>query len=132
MSAMGHPDRNIRAFAVRTLGSSPELTLKGATAISERLHDPVVEVRVAAAAALGDAGAIARPLLPGLLRENKENSEGQAREAIGQAISRINAAPSRSRFGTWLLSIAILAAIAAGLGFWYRSMPTAVAPVPER
>jgi HEAT repeat protein len=132
ISAIGHPDRNIRAFAVRALGASPGVTLKGATAISDRLNDPVVDVRVAAAFALGDAGAVAKPLLPVLLREKKENTEGLAREAAEQAIRKINAAESPSNWLTWLLSIVLLIIVAAGLGYWYRSIPAVMAPVPDR
>jgi eukaryotic-like serine/threonine-protein kinase len=132
ISAVGHPDRNIRAFAVRALGSSPGVTLKGATAISDRLNDPVVDVRVNAALALGDAGAVAKPLLPVLLREKKENTEGLAREAAEQAIRKINDAESPSNWLTWLMAIVLLIVVAAGLGIWYRSIPAVMDPSPDR
>ncbi|MBX3444794.1 MAG: protein kinase [Planctomyces sp.] len=125
-------DTSVRVHALRTLGTAPHLTKVGVEAITDSLNDPAQEVRIAAAIALGDAGAVARPKLPTLIKMQKEHSDGAVRSAVNESIKRINDAPARTRFNTWFLSVLLMLGTAVGLGWWYRMATPIVAPQPAK
>src|SRR5262245_27463139 len=61
-----HADPDMRAWAARDLGRFPDKDAATVTALTEALKDPSDGVRLAAAYALADVGAMAAPALPAL------------------------------------------------------------------
>jgi len=133
IAGLGNPDPDIRIFSARTLGKYPHISDAGVNALSNKLTDALPEVRVAAAAALGDAGSASRPLVPMLIRMRKDVPDSIVREAVGDAIKRIGESPSRGNLVGYLLSLFLLVLTGGLVAFWYRSAPRVqpvTAPAP--
>lgn len=124
IATLKNPNSEIRIVAIRALGESPEVTIDGMTAISKMVvNDKSPEVRAAAAIALGDAGGVARPLVPTLIREKKENTDSVVRAQLEESIKRISSAPTRINYSRWFLTASLLIGSAAAVFFWHRSIP---------
>jgi serine/threonine-protein kinase len=131
IAALKHENREVRLFAIRSLGTSPEVTSAGLEAIYELITtDKVPEVRMAAATAIGDAGSLSKSFVPQLIKEKKENSEPAVRAILEDSIKRINEARPPRNYAGWFLSTCLVIGTAAGLYFWHRSVSNPPRPIP--
>jgi hypothetical protein len=120
ISALDHPEPDVRAHAARELGGASSVSGRGLEAVAARLADPDMKVRIAAAEGLGAAGRAAKPYLTTLRKVQKEHENPQTRTAAAAAEKAISNAPLIQIGGGFLKFLAVLLGLGILAAVWFR------------